>query len=79
MANIEGLQMKFTVLKNTDIKKYLTLEQKVELLQILKSIDSGRVEDGKQPASENTYVVINTDEPYIDEIIETMKYNGHWG
>lgn len=79
MANIEGLQMKFTVLKNKDIKKYLTLEQKVELLQILKSIDSGRVEEGKQPASENTYVVINTDEPYIDEIIETMKYNGHWG
>jgi hypothetical protein len=27
---------------------------------------------------ENTYLVINTDEPYADEIIEILKKNGHW-
>lgn len=79
MANIEGLQMKYRVFKIEDIEEYLTTFQKMQLREIAEFIDCGRVEDGKPPASENTYVVINTDEPYIDEIIETMKYNGHWG
>jgi hypothetical protein len=26
-----------------------------------------------------TYLVINTDEPYADEVIEIMKRHGHWG
>ncbi|WP_339314624.1 hypothetical protein [Paenibacillus sp. FSL R10-2734] len=43
-------------------------------------IDAGHVLDaGKCSASENVYVVINVDEPYIDEIIDTMAVNGHWG
>lgn len=29
--------------------------------------------------NEKTYIVINTDEPYADEIIEIMKRYGHWG
>ena len=27
---------------------------------------------------EPQYIVINTDEPYIDEIINVMKKHGHW-
>ena len=28
---------------------------------------------------ENTYLVINTDEPYADEVIAILKRHGHWG
>jgi len=27
---------------------------------------------------QNEYLVINTDEPYAEEIIEILKRNGHW-
>lgn len=27
----------------------------------------------------NTYLAINTDEPYAEQIIEIMKQHGHWG
>lgn len=36
-----------------------------------------RIIDGKDPVPE--YIVINTDEPYIDEIIDVLKRHGHWG
>ena len=28
---------------------------------------------------ENTYLVINTDEDYAEEIADILKKNGHWG
>lgn len=36
-----------------------------------------RLLEGKNVNSE--YIVINTDEPYIQEIIEVMKKHNHWG
>jgi hypothetical protein len=32
---------------------------------------------GRNPRPE--YIVINTDEPYINEIIDVLKRHGHWG
>lgn len=29
--------------------------------------------------TDHEYLVINTDEPYIQDIIEIMKKNGQWG
>lgn len=67
---------KFTVVKNEDIKKYLTHEMKNELWRCLAYIQDGRATKGKK---ENTYLVINVDEPYVDEMIGILKRHGHWG
>ncbi|WP_081384378.1 hypothetical protein [Paenibacillus odorifer] len=79
MANIEKLEKTHFVLKIEDINKYLSKSQMWSLRDITKTIDEKRVEDGKHPTSENVHVVINVDEPYIDEIIDTLAVNGHWG
>jgi len=68
---------KFTVLKNDDIQKY-AFSWEIEYLDMLrKTIKEGRVNDNKSP--DHKYIVINTDEPYADEIIEILKKHGHWG
>lgn len=44
-----------------------------ELSKVLKSIEEGRQKDGKKPF--NNYLVINQDEPYIEEVFEVLKKN----
>ncbi|MBP1917207.1 hypothetical protein J2Z23_004192 [Lederbergia galactosidilyticus] len=75
MANLEGIQKKFTVVKDNDIWDADALAR-TQLECALESINKQRKKKGKK---ENTYLVINTDEPYADEVIEIMKRNGHWG
>lgn len=70
---------KFIVVKREDAKKYLDVSQKYALVGMFEDIDKGRKEDGKLPASNNSYVVVNIDEPYANEVIEIMKRHGHWG
>lgn len=80
MANLEGLQSKFIgVLKMEDAQKHLTPAQQWDLIGMFETIDAGRQAEGKPAASNNVYLVINTDEPYADEVIEIMKRHGHWG
>ncbi|WP_313413157.1 hypothetical protein [Sedimentibacter sp.] len=77
MTNLKGGNLdKFTVLKNDDIAKYLSPLAKHRLQQLLDVIYRCRTNDNKLL---NTYLVINTDEPYADEVIEILKKNGHWG
>lgn len=76
MANKAGMANKFTVLKNNEIQRYLDVFRQQELENIKKVININRAASGK---AENTYLVINTDEPYADEVIEIMKRHGHWG
>jgi FKBP-type peptidyl-prolyl cis-trans isomerase 2 len=77
----EGLQRRFTVLNERDYKKYVPREVKArfesDFKHVSRSIESGRMKEGKEPF--NNYVVINLDESYIDEVIEILKRNGHWG
>lgn len=74
---MEGMQIKFTMFKNEDIEKYTGNLTKEVLKKTGALIASGRERDGKNP--NNTYLVINTDEPYANEIVEILKKNGHWG
>lgn len=76
MANLEGMKMKFTVLKNEDIGK-LPYEQKANLSEIQEMVSRNRIKEGKRGFPK--YLVINTDEPYADEVINILKRNGHWG
>lgn len=77
MANTDGIKMKFTVVKNEDLKKYLHAEMESAFFEIAEKVEiSKRLEENKKP---HTYLVINTDEAYADEVIEILKRNGHWG
>ncbi len=77
----EGFKRRYTVLNERDYQKYIdeTLKEEFEevLDKVLFEIQLGRELDGKRPY--NNYVVINLDEPYINEVVDIMKRNGHWG
>lgn len=77
MKTIPGMEMKFTVIKNEDIEKHLDDRDKSELSRILWKISQLRLQEGKN--SENSYLVINVDEPYAEEVVDILKDFGHWG
>lgn len=77
MSGLAGMQVKFTVLKNEDINKYLDEREKSDLSRILWKVQELRLLDGKPPL--NTYLVVNTDEPYATDIVRIMQANNHWG
>ena len=77
MANLEGINIKYTVVKNDDVANYLDENQVETLSRLLTKVMAERMFAGKLP--ENIYLVINTDEPYADQIIDIMKSHGHWG
>ncbi|MGG0170991.1 hypothetical protein [Paenibacillus dokdonensis] len=71
------MEMKFTVIKNEDIEKYLDDRDKSELSRMLWKISQLRSVEGKRP--DNAYLVINIDEPYAEEVVDILKEYGHWG
>ncbi|MMZ50562.1 hypothetical protein D1872_122800 [compost metagenome] len=77
MSELAGMQVKFTVLKNEDINNYLDEREKSDLSRILRKVQELRLLDGKSPL--NTYMVVNTDEPYATDIVRIMQANNHWG
>lgn len=76
MLWLEGMVHKYVVIKNEDIDEFLDLAEREKLLAILHRMEQRRYTSGK---ALNSYVVVNTDEPYIDEIVSIMERNGHWG
>ncbi|WP_192442756.1 hypothetical protein [Paenibacillus polymyxa] len=77
MSEMAGMKVKFTVIKNEDAENYLDDRDKSELSRILWKIQELRHLSGK-PAL-NTYLVVNTDEPYATDIVRIMQTNNHWG
>lgn len=71
------MKKKFMVVKQEDIMHHLNNIDRKELVRLLSKIETGRRLSGKENG--HTYLVVNTDEPYADEIIEIMKANGHYG
>ncbi len=76
MIDTTGMKIKFAVLKNEDIEK-LPYEQQANLSEIREMIMRNRISEGKIGMPK--HLVINTDEPYADEVIEILKRHGHWG
>lgn len=66
----ERMYNKFTVIKNEDMEKYLSDSEKELLNNIILRIAIGRDRDRK--VAENTYYVVNTDEPYAEEILQLI-------
>ncbi|MCY7865932.1 hypothetical protein P8918_13095 [Bacillus spizizenii] len=77
MANLEGIRKKFTVIKDEDLDTYLDDNDRNTFYHLVEDkIGYVKEQEGKK---ENIYLVINTDEPYADEVIEIMKKHDHWG
>ena len=77
MESIKGGNFdKFIVIKTEDVYRYLPEHDKIDLAHITRQIYEGIKRHGKKP---NTYLVINTDEPYADQVVDILKANGHWG
>lgn len=78
---LEGKQRRYTVINESDRARYLSEEENQDfesaLFYYLGKIEEGRAKEGKEPY--NSYVVINVDEPYTNEVVEIMKCNGHRG
>jgi hypothetical protein len=77
VADVTGIAMKYLVIKIDDYHEALEEREKDQLADLLHRIQFYRVTQLKSPT--NQYVVINTDEPYADEVIAIMKKHGHWG
>ena len=69
------MNIKYIVVKFSDVN-HLTVSEISQLRSLLEKIEDGRKSEGKE---RNIYLVINTDEPYSDEVIEILKENGYWG
>lgn len=72
-----GTKQKFIVFKIDDCNKFLCDYELKILIEIDDYISEGRKKEENK--STNKYLVINTDEPYANEIIGILKKNGHWG
>lgn len=77
---LEGRERRYTVINEKDIAKYGDKHEIAKMDyaidRVLMDVERGRKEEGKKPF--NTYIVINTDEPYIKEIIEIMSRHGQF-
>ena len=62
-------------IKKDDINKYLREDEKSLLYYLLSLIQAGRIEENKKI---NSYLVVNTDEPYAKKVLDTIlteEYN----
>lgn len=66
----------YLVLENFDLDKFLNEDQENSLMDIVQTIDTGRMIDGK--VDDTKYIVLEQDAPYADEVIEVLKRHGHW-
>ena len=63
--------MKYGVLKIDEVEKYCSEESLRALDQVVQEISDGRARDGKDYV--NVYMVVNTDEPYADEVRDLIE------
>ncbi len=69
---------KYLVIKRRDIDRYLNDVQERSFWQYVETIQERKLQDIPDHVQPN-YIVINTDEPYADEIVDILQSNGHWG
>ncbi len=73
---MKNTQKEFLVMKYSDIDAYLNQSDIEEFNNLLEEVEEGMLFDNRK---KHNYMVINTDEPYADEIIAILKRHGHWG
>jgi hypothetical protein len=64
------LENRFLVLKRADIEAALTSKEQDDLLWLINNVNLYRLTQGKP---QNSYVVINQDEPYFPDVLKLME------
>lgn len=76
----EGCERKYTIINERDVEKYVDPftrnELAIALDNVCSQIEHGRESNGK--VAFNNYIVVNVDEPYINDIVAVLEANGHW-
>lgn len=72
--NIE-FEQKYYVLKIADVALYLNPNQRSAIFLAINEISAARERDNK---GQNTYLVLNTDEPYAGQVAKIMQEHGHF-
>lgn|GEM_PF-1012987 len=76
----EGCERKFTIINEHDVAKYVDSFTQNELAIALDNVCS-QIEHGRESAGKvafNNYIVVNVDEPYINDIVAVLENNEHW-
>jgi len=76
-VNLSGADFnKYFIIKQEDMTKHASEQDRTDLARILKNIRSSRYKFNKNTG--NKYLVINVDEDYAEDVIEILKKNNHW-
>jgi len=75
MPNLDGMNKDFVLFKKKDLH-YLTGEEYEQFLGLQDSVFLGLLRDKKN--TNKSYIVIDTDKPYANEMMEIMKHHGDW-
>ena len=73
MTELFKREIKYIVLKLSDIEKYLTPQERTDLHAMCLKYDFARINDGRKL---NSYVVVNQDEPYAEKVWKLIE--DHW-
>ena len=75
--NLSGIDFnKYTIIKQEDMIKHASEQDRIDLARILKNIRISRYKFNKNTS--NKYLVINIDESYAEDVVEILKQNNHW-
>ena len=75
--NLSGIDFnKYTVIKQEDMIKHASEQDRIDLARILKNIRISRYKFNKNTG--NKYLVINVDESYARDVVDILKQNNHW-
>lgn len=74
---VDRIYSKYTVIKNEDIEKYLNEGGKKILTGLLSYINHNKEIDGK--TTDNNYYIVNTDEPYAEDVLSILQYTEKTG
>lgn len=75
MPNLHGMDEKFFIVKKEDLEK-IDEHARGYFFFGMNEVWKMREATGKK---QNRYIIINVDEPYIEDIIKILQKNGHWG
>jgi len=76
-VNLSGADFnKYIVIKQEDMIKHASEQDRIDLARILKNIRISRYKFNKNTG--NKYLVINVDVDYADEVVDILKKNNHW-
>jgi chemotaxis regulatin CheY-phosphate phosphatase CheZ len=73
MLNAQGGKFDKFLVINRKFLQFLSITDQLNLHKMMNKVNK-KIPDVR----DKRYIVINTDEPYAEEVIEIMKKHGHW-